>query len=147
MRLNKNMAGEKISKADLKAQSSAGSGFKIDPNAFDTQAGQLFAGLNILKLEPNEAAGPFVLKSILKDQHPGKKKSAAAKIKEPVDIYVATFGDVEVRMPLAKAFVMKAKDANLSVGDTFLVKRIGDYETDFGGTGKGYIIKVTERKK
>jgi hypothetical protein len=142
MRLNKNMAGEKISKAQVTAAAAKGS---ID---FDGASGEEFSGLNILKLEKGEAAGPFVLRTIKENQLLGKAPKKDKKdTRKPVTVYIATFNGKEVRMPIAAAFTMKAKDANLSIGDTFLVKRLDDYTSDFGTVCKGYALKVTERKK
>jgi hypothetical protein len=130
---------EKLTKAQLL-------GFKVDAATWDETPGELYAGKNVLKLTPGEIAGPFVLKTILKDQDltPAKAK----KKMEPVDVYVATHtaSNMDVNMPIAAAFVQKAKDSNLSIGDTFLVRRVEDYVSKaFGTKGAGYELKITAR--
>jgi hypothetical protein len=109
---------------------------------FDDAEGELFAGLNILRLKEGQAAGPFTVKEILKDQRPGTNKKW-----EPVDIYVALQGKVEVRMPISAAFVSKAKAAGLKEGDEFMVKRVADYDAKKHGK-KGcadYLLKILRR--
>ena len=121
--------------------------FKMDPNAFDAIEGELYAGLNILKLKPGEAAGPFILKNILFEQDLSPTSKGKKKKMEPVDVYVAEFAGKEIRMPIAAGFTAKAKDANLSIGDKFLVKRVDDYVSkDWGTKGAGYELKIIARK-
>jgi hypothetical protein len=135
---------EKVTSADLKAATGA----KIDPSIFDTTQGEEYSGLNILKLEKGEAAGPFVLKKILEKQVLGKApRKGKPDTRKPVDVYVAEHNKREVRMPIAAAFTMKAKEANLAPGDSFLVRRSEDYVSEFGSTCKGYQLKVTARAK
>lgn len=117
-------------------------GVFLDPSAFQKTQGELFAGLNILKLKAGEAAGPFILKNILLQQKLGKDKKM-----KPVDVYVADHDGLELRMPAAASFIGKAKDSNLGVGDTFLVYRDEqDYTSNFGKKDcASYQIKVTAR--
>jgi hypothetical protein len=117
-------------------------GVFIDSSAFNNEKGELFAGLNILKLKAGEAAGPFVLKNIMLQQKLGKDKKM-----KPVDVYVADHQGLELRMPAAASFIGKAKDSNLSVGDTFLVRRDeNDYVSAFGKRDcASYQIKITAR--
>jgi hypothetical protein len=119
------MAKETISKEDLKKAVS----MKVDGSIFDQTEGEVYAGLNILKLEKGEAAGPFALREIKSAQLLGKPPKKGAKdTRKPVDVYVADFSGREVRMPIAAAFTMKAKDAKLSPGDTFLVRRSSELQ-------------------
>lgn len=108
--------------------------------------GELFAGKVILNLKVGEAAGPFTLVDILKDQdltptgHRGKKM-------DPVDVYIGeTVEGMKINMPVATAFVQKARDARLSLGDVFAVLRTADYTSRaFKTEGKGYAIAIRSR--
>lgn len=117
----------------------------MDAAAFAALQGEKFLGLNILKLEPNTGAGPFVLSKILpkQDLGGGKKKM------EPVDVYVAIdANNVEIRMPIAASFIGKAKDSKLSLGDKFAVFRTSDYKSKaFKTEGKGYNLTIITRAK
>lgn len=135
-------------KAGAIAKTQAGTSFNMAGDAFDTAAGELIAGGNILKLAPGEAAGWFVLKEIKVGgfvPKPKADKKGVVTQGEPIDVYIAKHGDREIRMPIAAGFLGKAKDASLKVGDTFGVKRTADYANAHGGTGKGYEIKITAR--
>jgi hypothetical protein len=116
-------------------------GFKMDLAAFNAMEGELFAGLNILKLQPGTADGPFTITAVLKAQQLNKK------LKSKVDVYVAKRDGkgAEIRMPASKGFVMKAADAKLKVGDTFAVARGDDYDSKFKTKGQSYQIKVLAR--
>lgn len=120
--------------------------FLLDPTAFG-KSGEVLAGLNILKLNVGEVAGPFVLKKILLAQKLGTGKGADKR--KPVDVYVSEFNGQEIRMPVSASFVGKAKDANLAVGDTFLVRRDADYTSKEYGSRecKSYSLNVTARAK
>jgi hypothetical protein len=133
---------DKIGKAELKK------GVKVDSAMFDSTKGETFSGLNILKLDKGEAAGPFVHLRVKEGQILGKPridKKTGKDERKPVDVYVATHDGREVRMPIAAAFTMKAKEANLQPGDVYLVRRSEDYTSDFGTVCKGYELKVTAR--
>ena len=119
-----------------------GASMKISSDAFDKQTGETSGPIQVLKLEPGEAAGPFVLVEV-KENYKGSSKKAAS-LKETT-AYIATFNGIRIGMPLAAAFVKKAKDFNLAIGDNFLVKRVGDYVSAMGTTGKGYELKITQR--
>ncbi len=123
-------------------QNASGS-YVMDMGAFETADGKLFAGLNILKLEIGQAAGPFKLLEILKDQNLNKKK-ALKKGEKPnlVDIYVGEFNGTPVRMPAGASFLMKAKESKLKVGDIFAVKRGNDYKNNFSTDSKSWELKV-----
>ncbi len=108
--------------------------------------GETYAGLNILKLEINQVGGPFLLTKILKDQELGSSGKGKNK-RKPVDVYVATFNKLEIRMPVSASFVGKAKDNKLAVGDTFLVRRDPDYTSKEYGSRecKSYSLNITKR--
>ena len=112
---------------------------------FTALTGEKFAGLRILKLEPNQGAGPFTLKEILANQDLNQDKK---KKMSPVDVYVATDAAGEIRMPVAASFVGKARDAKLAPGDSFAVFRTEDYKSKtFKTEAKGYNITVIARAK
>lgn len=119
-------------------------GFMLPGSSFDDLEGETFAGLNLLKLKPGEAAGPLVLKEILRDQKLGENKKMKA-----VDVYIALQGKVEIRMPVAASFISKAEAGSLSVGDTFFVKREEDYIAKKFGKANcaAYVLKITARAK
>ena len=98
--------------------------FVLDASAFG-QTGETFTGLNILKIDVGQVAGPFLLTKILRNQDLGGK----GKKKKPVDVFVATHNGLEIRMPISASFVGKAKDCKLAEGDTFLVRRDPDYRS------------------
>lgn len=110
---------------------------------FDGATGETFAGLNILKLEKGQAAGPFVLQRTEQMTKSGKNKKM-----RPVTVYITTDSTgMEVRMPIAAGFTSKAKDAKLAIGDTFALKReTEDYQSKYGKKDcASYILKVLAR--
>jgi hypothetical protein len=131
----------KITKDQLK-----GGSVVMDASQFHEAAGELHAGKNILKLQPGQAAGPFVLVEILADQELGTK---GRKKLAPVDVYIGEdAAGTRWNMPLAAAFISKVEEAKLAIGDTFLVLRTDDYTSNTYGTkGQGYSLKVTARAK
>lgn len=139
MAKNKKIEGtEKLDPSELRANKS----FVHESSVFDDLDGEVFAGLNILRLKEGEVGGPFVLKEILEKQ----KLGTSAK-RKPVDVYVAMSNNVEIRMPVAAGFVTKAKAAKLSEGDEFWVRRVEDYVAKKFGKNNcaSYEIKVTKR--
>jgi hypothetical protein len=141
----KNPTNQEKEKPDNTVAGLTTGGFIVPGNTFDDTEGELFAGLNILRLKPEEAAGPFTLKEILKKQDLGK--GGAKRQFKPVDIYVASFNKTEIRMPIAAAFVKKAQQSGLKVGDTFYVKRVADYVAKQYSKANcaDYQIKITVR--
>lgn len=117
----------------------------IDASAFDQMEGEVFAGLNILKLNPGQAAGPITIKNILLNQKLGK--DSAAKKRKPVDVYVGEFNKAEIRLPVAASFLGKMKDAAVGVGDVIAIKRGDDYTSQFKTRGASYELKVISRAK
>lgn len=111
---------------------------------FAKLGGEVFAGKRILKLKENEGAGPFIVVEILKDQDlNGKSKKKLA----PVTVYVATDADGQrINMPVAAAFLAKADEAKLAVGDEFSVFRTENYTSKTYKTqGFGYMLTITRR--
>jgi hypothetical protein len=107
-------------------------GMKIVSEAFDNLTGEIYAGLNIVKLEPGEAAGPFRLLRIDRDveiARPGKKKNGTpGKVDKYVGEHLA-FKGREAQMPIAASFLGKCDDSKLAVGDIFAFRR-GENYTD-----------------
>lgn len=151
-----------ISKAELKSAQTnetavaivggiAPAGLKITSEAFETLGGEIFAGLNILRLMPGEAAGPFRLLTIEKDKEisgkPGRKAKGAvtSKVTQYVAEHVGNPGR-KVLMPIAASFVAKCEEATLSVGDTFALRR-GENYTDktYGQSCQSYELRVLTR--
>jgi hypothetical protein len=55
-------------------------------------------------------------------------------------------GNTPYIMPIAASFQARLKDAALKKGDTFLIKRVGDYVSAEGTPGcHSYLLKVTAR--
>lgn len=122
--------------------------YVLDAAAFSGLGGRHFAGLNIVNVEVGQAAGPFTLIEILKDQNLQKKKKLK-KGEKPnlVDIYIADFNGTTIRMPASASFVMKAKESKLKVGDIFAIKRNQNYKNDFGNeSSKSWELKVISSK-
>lgn len=118
-------------------------GVFMDMSSFNQQKGETYAGLNILKLNPNEAAGPITIKDILLNQKLGK--DGAAKKRKPVDVYVGEHEGITLRLPVAASFIAKAKEAKLSIGDVIAVARGEDYKSQFNTRGATYLLKVLSR--
>lgn len=117
----------------------------IDASAFQQLGGETYEGLNILKLNPGQAAGPILIKDILMNQKLGK--DSAAKKRKPVDVYVGDFNGQTLRLPVAASFVAKCKEAKVAVGDTIAIMRGDDYTSQFKTRGASYVLKVISRKK
>lgn len=113
-----------------------------DGSEFDELNGELYAGLNILKLNEGQATGAIQIVNILRDQKLGKGKIKNSK---PVDVYVGMANGIQVRCPIAASFVSKMKEANVKIGDTVAFKRTEDYKSQFGVKGAGYHVKVLAR--
>jgi len=119
----------------------------MDVTAFRNMSGETFAGLNILKLEPGQAAGPLTITKILLNQDLGSGGTGKRK-KKPVDVYVANDPEgTEVRLPVAASLTMKLKDAKVGPGDVVAILRGDDYKSKVYGTrGASYELKVLSRK-
>ncbi len=130
---------KKITKSELRT-----GGVFIDASAFQKLGGETFAGLNILKLNPGEAAGPLEITEILFNQDLG---STGKKKKKPVDVYCAKDpAGIAVRLPVAASLTMKLKDAKVGVGDKIAIFRGDDYTSKVYGTkGASFELKVLER--
>lgn len=116
----------------------------MNADAFRNLGGETYAGLNIVKLNPGQAAGPFKITEILFNQDLG---STGKKKKKPVDVYCATDSDgVAVRLPVAASLTQKLKDAKVSIGDEIAILRGDDYTSKVYGTkGASYELKVLKR--
>ncbi len=115
-------------------------------DAFRTMdAAETYSGLNILKLNPGQAAGPLTVKEVLPDQDLGGG-TGKRKIK-PVDVYVAIDPDgIEVRLPVAQSLTQKLKDAKIGAGDVIAILRGDDYVSKVYKTkGASYELKVISR--
>lgn len=125
------------------------SSYKMDASVFDNLGGEKALGLNIIEVPVGQAAGPFRLVNILKDQNLNKKKKLApGEAPKLIDIYVGESGGHQIRMPASASFILKAKDLKLSLGDTFAIKRLADYPNPNGGKdGKDWHLVIIERSK
>lgn len=143
-----------LSRADLAEQTGENSpavvttspaSIKLTSSAFDTLGGEVFAGLNILKLAEGEAAGPFSYLRSVEQEIPAKGKRKASVVTVHVAEHLS-FPGREVRMPIAAAFLGKADDAKLGAGDVFAVRRSGDYiDKNYGQKCQGFELRVLAR--
>ncbi len=107
---------------------------------FDNIQGESFVGLNLLKLEVNQADGPFVIQSVAM-----KKFGEGSRAKELPQV-IALKGNTPYTMPIAASFVARFEDASIGKGDSFVLKRTNDYTSQEGTEGcHSYILKVTAR--
>jgi hypothetical protein len=122
---------------------------------FDSADGEHYAGLNVLKLDVGQAAGPFVISRIDRDAKIGKPEGKKG-VQKTIDKYFGFLTDLngnkiagraEMALPIAKAFVMRCKDALVGVGDIIALKRTADYVSGQPQPGKGYELKVFKRAK
>jgi hypothetical protein len=133
----------KMATKTTKAQLQSGTVF-MDATAFNNLGGEVYAGLNIVKLNPGQAAGPFKITEILFNQDLG---STGKKKKKPVDVYCATDATgTAVRLPVAASLTQKLKDAKVGVGDSIAIMRGDDYTSKVYGTkGASYELRVVAR--
>jgi hypothetical protein len=134
-----------ITSSELAAPASNSVGVKITSSAFDALGGEVFSGLNILKLSEGEAAGPFRFLRTVEQEMPAKGKKPA----QIVTCYVAehiVYPGREIRLPLAASFVKKCEDAAIKKGDILAVRRGGDYvDKTYRQTCQGFDLKVMAR--
>lgn len=131
------MAKEKgITKADLKS-------FIVSAGEV-VRKGEVFAGLNVLKLEPGQAAQGLVIEKIgsVKVKGRGKEKG---KVRELPSYSAKAPDGLSYRLPINRSFLDKASEAELAEGDTITVVCEGGYTTKDGNKGIGYSLIVTER--
>lgn len=145
---NKNLPVEKITKADLSpavVSDNIPASVKLTSGAFDTLGGEIFSGLNILKLAEGEAAGPFRFLKTAIQKMPAKGNKPA----QDVTCYVTehlSFPGREIRLPIAAAFTKKCEDARLVAGDIIALRRTGDYiDKGFGQKCQGFDLRVIAR--
>ncbi len=107
---------------------------------FDKAEGESFVGLNLLALAVGQTEGPFVVEKIeQKEFGEGNRKKMLPQV-------TANKGNTPYIMPIAASFQQRLKEAALKKGDTFLIKRVGDYTSQEGTPGcHSYLLKVTER--
>lgn len=125
---------------------------KFDPKSFIVSAGEIvkkgevFAGLNVLKLEAGQAAQGLVIENIGEQIVKGRGKEKGKTRKIPS--YTAAAPDGEsYRLPLNRSFLDKASEAKLAVGDEITLICEGGYVSKDGNKGVGYSLIVTERAK
>lgn len=117
----------------------------LDAASFHETEGETYAGLNILKLQPGQGAGPIEITKILKDQQLGK--GSAARKRKPTDVYEGQLKGITIRLPVAASLVQKLRDAKVGVGDVIAIFRGEDYESAFKTRGASYLLKVISRAK
>lgn len=100
--------------------------------------GEMFGGLNILRLGVGQAAGPFTISKIEHDLKLSKK------IKGTTSRYTAKDSKgVEIGLPVAASFVAKCIAANVALGDVLYVARGDDYTSEYGRDDcQSYSIKL-----
>ena len=134
-----------ISSSELAAPASNSVGIKITGSAFDALGGEVYSGLNILKLAEGEAAGPFRFLKTVTQEMPAKGKKPAQSVLCYVAEHVVYPGR-EIRLALAASFVKKCEDAALKKGDIIAVRRGGDYvDKTYRQTCQGFDLKVMAR--
>lgn len=116
----------------------------MDAAAFRALQGERYTGLNILKLQPGQGAGPLEIVKILPNQDLG---STGKKKKKPVDVYCAKDADgIELRLPVAQSLTQKLKDAKVGVGDKIAILRGEDYVSKtYGNKGASFELTVLSR--
>lgn len=140
----------KITKEQLKLATTgvpAGALVKLDRAMFDSAEGEIFAGLNIIKMNVGEADGPFVFRQIT------PPRFLNDKFKKPIQTGVVqrcnqdgVSSGPEWALPASASMTQKIFDARIAVGDIFAVAREADYTSKQGREDcKAYIVKVFKR--
>jgi hypothetical protein len=106
--------------------------------------GEVFAGLNVLKLQAGQAAQGLKVEKIGEQVVKGRGKEKGKTRKIPSYSALAPDGLI-YRMPLNKSFLDKAAEAKLAVGDEFTLVCEGAYESKDGNKGIGFSLVVTKR--
>lgn len=118
--------------------------FIVSASEINKTEGEVFAGINVLKLEEGQAAAGLVISKIGEQLVKGRGKEKGKTRKIPS--YAATAPDgMEYRLPLNRSFVDKCTDAKLAVGDTITLVCEGGYVSKEGNRGVGYTLIVTGR--
>ena len=134
-----------VTSSELVSPASNSVGIKITGSAFDALGGEVYSGLNILKLAEGEAAGPFRFLKTVTQEMPAKGKKPAQTVTCYVGEHIVYPGR-EIRLPLAASFVKKCEDAALKKGDILAVRRGGDYvDKTYRQTCQGFDLKVMAR--
>lgn len=138
------MAKNKKGMENTEANPQGIKGAFMDAAAFRALQGERFTGLNILKLQPGQGAGPLEIVKILPNQDLG---STGKKKKKPVDVYCAKDSDgIELRLPVAQSLTQKLKDAKVGVGDVVAILRGEDYVSKtYGNKGASFELTVISR--
>lgn len=120
--------------------------FVMDASAFQSLGGERFSGLNVLKLETDQAVGSLVISKIGVQKVKGRGKDKN-KVRE-IPSYAATLGEggKEFRLPLNASFVMKCVEAKIKVGDTIAILKGAAYTSKDGNKGVSYELLVQKRK-
>ncbi len=138
----------KITKEQLKlAAVSSTTALTMDRSMFDSAEGELFAGLNIIKLEVGAAAGLFVFKELT------PPRFLNDKFKKPIQTGVVQKCDKngvpsgpDWALPASASMTQKVFDAKIAPGDVFAIARENDYTSKQGREDcKAYIVKVFKR--
>jgi hypothetical protein len=147
-------ASSSITKDDLNEMKSAlavpsssvPASLTLTSSAFDSLGGEVFAGLNILKLSQGEAAGPFRFLKQVNQEMPAKGKKKAETVVCNVVAHLS-FPNREIRLPLSASLSAKIDDAALKAGDVIAVRRVADYVSkNFAGQNcQGYELRVLAR--
>lgn len=126
-----------ISRAQLKS-------FIVEAGTLNREAGEVFSGMNVLKLQPGQAAQGMVIAKIGIQIVKGRGKEKGKKREIPS--YAAKAPDgTEYRLPLNRSFVDKAVEAKLAVGDTITLIAEDAYVSKDGNKGMGFSLIVTAR--
>lgn len=135
-----------MSSALVVPTSSAPASLTLTSSAFDSLGGEVFAGLNILKLSQGEAAGPFRFLKAVEQDMPAKGKKKAETVICNVVAHLS-FPNREIRLPLSASLSAKIDDAALKAGDVIAVRRVADYVSkNFAGQNcQGYELRVLAR--
>lgn len=138
----------KTTKTDGKVTVTAGGiqEFKMDASAFQALGGERFSGMNVLKLNTNEAVQGLVISKIGIQKVKGRGKDKG-KTRE-IPSYAATLGEggKEYRLPLNASFVQKCDEAKIKIGDTIAVLKGEGYESKEGNKGVSFELLVQARK-
>lgn len=124
-----------------------GGGMSIDRSLFDSAVGEVFAGLNIVKIPVGGAAGPFKFLRLLEPRILNKKFKK--KIETGVAVLVNEAGTAlgaDVQLPASASMTQKLLDAKIAPGDVFFIGRDADYTSKQGREDcQAYILKVVHR--
>jgi hypothetical protein len=120
----------------------------VDESIFDSIEGEIFSGLDLLKLKQNQASAPMVYLRKLPAREISKKypgKLVETSVAQRVNEAGLPIGG-EIQLPASTALIMKIDEAKLKAGDIFAIKRVEDYTSRAGRTDcQAYVLKVIKR--